>query len=410
MKPLDTRLAPYEVFFPLAVLGTVAAVTLTVLALDGRWTPPAGLSVFDWHAHEMLFGHFPTAFAGVMLTALPRWTKGRSMPPAGVVALAALFLAARLAFLIAADPRFLWASPLALGALALHAGWRILAAGDRRDYGLIALLAALTGADALFLLTVPSGDASLALRLALAAAVLVAMVMGGRIAPALTRHLAAMRGRPEAAPTPRAFETTVFAVSAPALAAWVVAPTASLSAVALGLAALLHLARLASWRGWSAADRPPFLALHLGYAFLPLGLAIMAVAIVRDDVGLVDAAAHAWGVGTFGVMCAAIMTSVVRRYSGKALTVSRLADTVVGLLLAAAALRIAAGVYALAPPLVLAAAIAWGLGYGALLALLARDRRLPAGAGADRRSEAGGEIGEDELVGPEGLEPPTKPL
>ena len=409
MKPLDTRLAAYEVFFPLAALGSIAAVLLTLLALDDHWTPPAGLSLFDWHAHEMLFGHFPTAFAGVMLTALPRWTGRPSMPPAGVVALGLAFLTARLAFLIAPDPRWLWASPLALAALALHAGWRILAAGDRRDRGLIALLATLAAADALFLLTVPAGDASLALRLAFAAALSIAMVMGGRIAPALTRHLAAMRRRQEAAPTPHTLEVAVFAVSVPALALWTVAPTAIVTAVALGLAAVLHLARLATWQGWSAADRPPFLALHLGYAFLPLGLTIMAVAIARDDVGLVDAAAHAWGVGTFGVMCAAIMTSVVRRYSGRALTVSRLADVIVGLLLLAAGLRFAAGLIALAAPLVLAAAAVWIAAYGALLVLVAHDRRLPA---ASEAPPSAVEIEEevDGMVGPEGLEPPTKPL
>jgi uncharacterized protein involved in response to NO len=99
MKRLDTRLAAYEVFFPLAALGTAGAVLLTLVALDGRWTPPAGLTPLDWHAHEMLFGHVPTAFAGVMLTALPRWTKGPSIAPSLIVGLALLAVAARLAFL-----------------------------------------------------------------------------------------------------------------------------------------------------------------------------------------------------------------------------------------------------------------------------------------------------------------------
>ena len=380
MKPLATRLAPYEIFFPLAALGSIAAIGLTMLALEGRWMPPAGLSLFDWHAHEMLFGHFPTAFAGVMLTALPRWTRRPSMPPAMVVTLAFLFLAARFAYLVAPNPVWLWLSPLALAALTAYAGFRIVSAGDRRDYGLLALLAALTTADALFLVTLPSGDASLALRLALASAVLIAMVMGGRIAPALTRHLATQRGRPEAPPTPRRFEALVFAASIPALAAWVAAPRTSLTAVALGLAAVLHAARLATWRGWSTADRPPFLALHLGYAFLPLGLATLAAAILRDDPALVDVATHAFGAGTFGLMCAAIMTSVVRRYSGKALMVSRLADALVVALFAAVALRLSAGLLDLPKGLLHASATAWALAYAMMLVMVARDRRLAAPA------------------------------
>jgi uncharacterized protein involved in response to NO len=377
MKPLATRLAAYEVFFPLAALGSIATIALTVPTLTGRWIPPAGLAAFDWHAHEMLFGHFPTAFAGVMLTALPRWTKGPSPAPATVVGLALVFLAARLAFLFAPNPNWLWLSPAALTALLAYAGSRIVAAGDRRDFGLVALLATLAVADAAFLLTAPSGDASLALRAAFAAAMTVAMVMGGRIAPALTRHLADMRGRPQAPPTPRGFEAAVFAVSLPALAAWTFAPQAIITALALAIAALVHLARLVTWKGWSTLDRPPFLALHLGYAFLPLGFATMALAIFRDDTDLVDVAAHAWGAGTFGLMCAAIMTSVVRRYSGKALMASRLADALVAALLVAVVARLAAGLFGLSPGLLHAAAGAWVAAYVTLLVLVARDRRLP---------------------------------
>jgi len=377
MKPLDTRLAPYEVFFPLAALGTIAAIALTLVALDGRWTPPAGLSVVDWHAHEMLFGHVPTAFAGVMLTALPRWTRGPSLAPATVVGLAALFLAARLAFLAAPSPLLLWASPLAIATLAATAGRRILAAGDRRDLGLVAVVAGLAIADGLFLVDGRDGDTGRALRLGFAAALVIATVMGGRIAPALTRHLAAQRGAPEAPPTPRPLELAVFAVSLPALAAWVWAPLTKPTAALLGLAALLHLARLASWKGWSTLDRPPFLALHLGYAFLPLGLAALALGIVTGDIDLADVAAHAFGAGTFGLMCAAILTSVVRRYSGRALMVSRLADALVGLLLVAAMARIAAGLLGLSPALLRLAVGAWIAAYLALLALMARVRRLP---------------------------------
>ena len=405
MKPLATRLAAYEVFFPLAAAGSIATIALTLFALTGRWIPPAGLSAIDWHAHEMLFGHFPTAFAGVMLTALPRWTKGPSPAPATVVGLAALFVAARLAFLFASNPIWLWASPLALAALTTHAGSRIVAAGDRRDFGLVALLAGLAVADATFLVTSPSGDASLALRAAFAAAVTVAMVMGGRIAPALTRHLADMRGEPQASPTPHGFEIAVFAISLPALAAWAFAPRATTTAVALALAALVHLARLATWKGWSTVDRPPFLALHLGYAFLPLGFATMALAILRDDIDLVDVAAHAWGAGTLGLMCAAIMTSVVRRYSGKALTVSRLADALVAALLVAAFARLAAGFLGLPLGLLHASAAAWIAAYATLLALVARDRRLPAPPDGETDQDADGE---GEIGGPGGTRTPNQ--
>lgn len=407
MKPLATRLAPYELFFPAAALATLVAIVATRFALADRWTPPAGVAPLDWHAHEMLFGHFPAAFAGVMLTALPRWTKGPSMAPLLVAALASLFAAARLAWLLAPDAGLLWLSPLAVAAIAAYAGLRIVAADDRRDYGLVALLAVFAVADALFLSRALTGDTAPALRLGLAATALVATIMGGRIAPALTRHLAEKRGHPQAAPTPAPLEIAVFAATLPALAAWVVAPDATPTALLLGLAALLHAARLATWGGASTVDRPPFLALHLGYAFLPLGLAALALAAVTGDARLGDLGIHAFGTGTLGLMCAAIMTSVVRRYSGRALTVSRLADLLVAAIFAAALARLSSSLLGHPPGLVDTAVAAWIAGYGLLTAMVARDRRLPAEA-----FPAGGQIIDTEgrLVGPEGLEPPTKPL
>lgn len=383
MKPLVARLAAYEVFFPLVAVGTLATIGATIAALDGRFAPAGALSALDWHAHEMLFGHFPAAFAGVMATALPRWTGRPALPPIELLGLAGLWIAARLAALLAPLPVVLVLSPAFPAALAFAAGVRIVAARDRRDYGLLALLALFALADALFLTGLASGATGPGLRLGLAAAALVATVMGGRVAPALTRHLGLARDRIVPVATPRPLEATALAATVSALAAWVARPEAGATALLFVAAAFAQALRLATWRGWTTRDRLPFLALHLGYAALPLGLAAQAAGILRADPRLVDFGVHAWGTGVFGLLCAAIMTSVVRRYAGRAMRPSRLADLVVLGLAAAAGLRLAASLAEPTMPLLAASATTWILAYAAVLALLARDRRLPAPAVGD---------------------------
>src|SRR3546814_4749028 len=50
-----------------------------------------------------------------------------------------------------------------------------------------------------------------------------------------------------------------------ALLAWVAAPLAPLTGMALGLAGLVHLARMARWAGDRTLGEPLVLVLHLGY-------------------------------------------------------------------------------------------------------------------------------------------------
>ncbi|TBW41052.1 NnrS family protein [Siculibacillus lacustris] len=386
MSKRPTGLAPYELFFPLAAIETVVAMVVSVVVFEGKLAPRSDLAPQLWHAHEMLFGHFPAAFAGVVLTALPRWTRdratgapGRPVPAAATLILAALWLFGRVVMLTDPIPGSV-ALPAAASALfplvlAGVAGARIVEARDLRDYGVVLLLVAFAAADGLFLIEgYRDATTGVGLRLGLAGAAAGAMTLGGRILPALTRHLATSRGRPEIPPPPALFDAAALAFGIAAAILWVIAPLAPVTLLALGLAAALHVVRLAFWRGWTVIDWPPFLALHAGYLFLPIGFALRAASIAGgDDVTLADAATHAWGVGTLGLMCVSIMTSVVRRYSDRGLVADRLANTVFAASALAIALRFAAIAGGSPTQLVVAATVAWVATYGAFLGLVARD-------------------------------------
>lgn len=372
MKPVSTRLLAYELYFPLAAFAAVSALLVSLRLIEWSAVPAGNLAAVHWHAHEMLFGPFAIGFAGVMLTALPRWTGGAPPRPLVLVLLALPWIAARFAFAAGgADRAALLLSPVAILGLAGYAAFRILAARDARDYGLVALLALFAAADAVFLLH----DESLGLRLGFAAAAMIATIMSGRVAPALTRHLAGKHGRTQAAPTPRALETGALVAMLAALAAWSLAPDARATAPLLALAAVALAVRAATWAPGSTLAHPPFLALHVGHLFLPLGLAFQAGAIALADPRLTDAALHAWGTGVFGLMCAAVQASQIRRWSGRALEPSPLADLVMFALGLAVVLRLAALVVQPTRAIAAAAGLAWIIGWVLMLALIARSPR-----------------------------------
>lgn len=373
MRRQAASLPPYRVFFALAAVGGLLPVGAVVAsaslpAVSGGW--PIG----RWHAHEMVLGYFAAAFAGVLLTALPRWTGCSPVPLRTVLGLAALWIAGRCGLYFAGDESSLLpqaaraSSALFVAALTTAAGVRILRAGAQRDAIVPVILALLVAADLLLCVGAVPGD--MGLRLVLACALGIATLMGGRVAPALTRHLANSRGRELEVRSPRALERLVAGTTALTLVAWCLWPSAFATGSLLVAAAAAHGARLIHWRGWTTVDRPSFLALHLGYAFLPGGFVLAACAMLFSDTRFVEAGLHAWGSGVLGVMCGAIQASVVRRHDGRALTIDRLSDAACAAFFTSALLRTMAPFLTTATQVTVAAAIAWCVGQTALAALL----------------------------------------
>jgi len=54
-----------------------------------------GLSIFQWHAHEMLFGYAMAVIAGFLLTAAANWTDQETARGGWLAAIFALWLLAR---------------------------------------------------------------------------------------------------------------------------------------------------------------------------------------------------------------------------------------------------------------------------------------------------------------------------
>ncbi|MDP2008395.1 MAG: NnrS family protein [Rubrivivax sp.] len=338
------------------------AVPLWIAMLLGQVSLDLSLSPLLWHAHEMLFGFAVAVIVGFLLTAGKAWT-GLATPRGAVLAaLAGLWLAARLAAVWA--PYAVYAL-LDLLLLPLVAGFLItvlLRAGNRRNLPLGAILLLLTVANAAFhgaVMGVIDIAPVRALHAGLALVVMIECVIAGRVIPAFT--MSALPGVKLQAPP--VLEQATLASTALGLALWVLAPPNAFTATALGAAGLLHALRLWRWKPLRTRARPILWVLHAAYAWLPLGLVLLAL----SQLGVVGVSAgiHALAVGTTGGLIIGMVTRTARGHTGRPLQVSRLEVAAYLLVAGAAVARVLLPLLApqhLAIWLV-AAAAAWGLAF-----------------------------------------------
>ncbi|ACG77035.1 uncharacterized protein involved in response to NO [Phenylobacterium zucineum HLK1] len=338
----------------------------------------------DWHVHEMFFGFMAAIVAGFLTTAVPNWTGRMPVIGAPLGALAALWFAGRIAMLMefAIGP---WAAVIDSAFLLAFAGviWReILAGKNWRNLPVAGLVSALALANVAFHLNAAFGYSYVGERLALAAAMVLLALIGGRITPSFTRNWLKTR-RIEAGPAPFGLvDRAALGTTAAAAAGWAFAPEWTLTGALLLAAGLVNLVRLARWRGWLAAREPLLWILHLGYGWLAVGLALLGGAVLTSEVPR-TAGVHALTAGAIGVMTLAVMTRATRGHSGRPLAADAPTVGIYLAVLAAAALRVAAGFLpALQAPLLIASVGLWSLAFAgfavAYSSMLLKNRPLGA--------------------------------
>jgi len=346
------------------------AVPLWIAMLLGQVSLNLPVSPVLWHAHEMLFGFAVAVIVGFLLTAGKAWT-GLATPRGAVLGtLAGLWLAARLAAVFAPYAVYAALDLLLLPLVAAILITVLLRAGNRRNLPLGAILLLLTVANAVFhaaVLGVVDIAPVRALHAGLALVVMIECVIAGRVIPAFT--MSALPGVKLQAP--RVLEQATLATTAIGLALWVLAPANTLTAVVLGAAALLHAQRLWRWQPLRTRARPILWVLHAAYAWLPIGLGLLALSQL-GAVG-VSAGIHALAVGATGGLIIGMVTRTARGHTGRPLQASRLEVSAYLLVTGAALVRV---VMPLVAPQqlflwLITAAFAWAAAFGIYLFVFA---------------------------------------
>jgi uncharacterized protein involved in response to NO len=360
----------FRPFYLGAAAFSMLAVPLWVVLLFGSVTLSLRVSPLLWHAHEMLFGFAVAVIVGFVMTAGKAWTGLATPRGGGLAALALLWLAARVAAVVAPYSVYAVLDMLLLPLVAvifIRLLWR---AGNRRNLPLGAILALLALANLCFHMAV-LGLLDIApvraLHAGLALIVMIECVIAGRVIPAFT--MSALPGTK--LQVPRRLEQATLAATALALIGWVLLPPHAAVAAVFGTAGLLHAARLWQWQPLRTRARPILWVLHLAYAWIPVGLLLLGWA----QLGGVSASAgvHALAVGATGGLVIGMMTRTARGHTGRPLQASRL-EVAAYLLVACAALsRVLLPL--LAPQQLalwlMASAAAWSAAFGIYLIIFA---------------------------------------
>lgn len=341
----------FRPFFFGAGLWAVLAMGLWIPMLSGYLALPTAFDPVSWHAHAFLFGYLGAVIAGFLLTAVPNWT-GR-LPIVGwpLGGLAVLWLLGRLAVSVSegVSPLLVALADLAFPvALALVLAREIIAGRNWRNLIVLAMLTVFTLGNAVFHWEAAQGGMpaqGMGLRIALGAAIMMIGVIGGRVVPSFTRNWLVKRGAGRLpAPPMQRFDKLALLVLLGALILWVLWPAARITGVALSVAGLVHLLRMARWAGDRTGAEPLVWVLHAGYAFVPLGALGLGAALLWPGVVGLAAAQHLWMAGAVGVMTLAVMTRATLGHSGQVLTAGRGTQAIYALMILSVVARLAAGV------------------------------------------------------------------
>ncbi|MEE9315039.1 MAG: NnrS family protein [Rhizobiaceae bacterium] len=359
----------FRPFFLFASLFAVLAMALWLGEL-ARWSVlSSDLAPVEWHKHEMLFGYTSAVIAGFLFTAVPNWT-GR-FPVMGwpLIGIFSLWAIGRLGMLLGGGlsyPIVAVLDILFLPVLALVMGREIWAGNNKRNLKVLIPVGLMAVANIWFHIDImDAGTGEFPIRLGFACVILLLMLIGGRIIPSFTRNwLAKQQGEKMPVPFSR-FDAVAIGFSFLALLAWVFVETAPV--VLSGLLAVsggLQAARLLRWRGHRTLANPLLLVLHIFYAALPIGMALLAAGVWLDDSQLATAALHMFGIGAAGGLTISVMTRASIGHTGRELRADGVMKVMFTAVALSAILRVVGALLPEADWVVTAAGISWIVAFG----------------------------------------------
>lgn len=329
----------FRPFFLAGTAWTTLQIAVWSLIQGGAlpWAPLANSTL--WHAHEMIYGYGIAIIAGFLLTASQNWTGIPGVKGARLRGLVALWLLARvLSFFWEQAPLLFALADLAfLPFLALALKPYLWQRSQRNNwaffpvFGVFFLLNLFTHLNVLGLTAFPARSC---LYGAVYLTLVVIALIGGRVIPFFTRAVLPQAGAASLPALEGAASVALLAFSA----AGTFAEFSGVEAGLAFLAAALHGARWLLWRPWQAVKVPVLFVLHVGYLWLPVGLALKGL----SSSGLLapSPALHALTAGCIGTMIYGMITRVSLGHSGRPIRPGHAAVAGYFLVTAAALVRV----------------------------------------------------------------------
>ncbi len=315
----------FRIFFLLAALWSLIAMSLWLLILWGVVGPVDTPLLISWHhGHEMMFGFTTAAAAGFLLTATPVWSKTPPLTGRPLQIIAIAWILGRCGaifsgylpnwFATSADMIFFIGFLTFVGPTLWFTGNPV-----HRIFPILLILLGI--GDLLFHLQAMNwteSTAHIGLLLGINAIIFFLVMTGGHIMPMFTKETLKNQGEEVAFKISPIQEIA----SALTLSLLIIADLFFTNRMEAGWifigAGIIQGIRLAQWHGLKTLRTPLLWVLHLGYLWLVMGLLLRGVARLTT---LLDesAALHALSVGAMGLFTLGIMSRIALAHTGRPL-------------------------------------------------------------------------------------------
>ena len=277
----------------------------------------AGISLFQWHAHEMVYGYAMAVIAGFLLTAAWNWTDRETASGVFLALIFAAWAAARALMLFGTD--LLWFAAVAdlafMLALAFAVARPILQVRQRRQAPVLLLLALLIAGNLAFYLGaagwLPNG-VRIGVHGGLYLVLGMVLFMGSRVIPFFTERGV---GYEVELKKPRWNDMATAALYPLFLLSEVFLPQHVLGALLAGGLLALNSLRVSGWYTLGIWRKPLLWGLFAAFIMINLGFllrALMPVTAIPDFLPI-----HAYAVGGIGVVTVAMMARVSLGHTGR---------------------------------------------------------------------------------------------
>lgn len=333
-------------FFLGAAIVTVIDTALWLVVYAGLGNIRSPYSPALWHAHEFLFGYGGAVIAGFLLAALPSLTGRAPISAQTLQNLFILWLAGRIAMTLTgglAPAASAFVDSLFLLALFIVVTKEIFMTRNWRSLLLCGTVGMLAIANGVFHLqpvldSVPPG---IGLRLGVATFVSLIVVVAGILVPNLTNQWFTKTGAPVRSRPFSLFDLAIIVLTVTAVVSWTIWPESRTTALLLANAAIGNGLRLVRWNGYNAKTEPFVWTLHIGYAWLSLGLLFLGLSILHADIPY-DAGLQALTAGAIGTMTISVMINLLLNHGGRPLQADGAIFCMYALLIFAVTARVAA--------------------------------------------------------------------
>ncbi len=279
--------------------------------------PLAGISAFQWHAHEMIYGFAMAVIAGFLLTAVKNWTGVQTLHGYGLLGLFALWVLPRILFLFGTPWIFVagWFDMLFVLCLISSILYPIIQVKQWKQLGIIVNLALLAAANGCFYLGATGlidQGAFIGIQGGLFLIVGLILFMGRRVIPFF---IEVGVGYPVKLFNSKWLDVAIilfyiafFIAEVLVRNPWMVALTS------MGLF-VANSARLAGWHTKGIWKKPLLWSLFIAFIWINLGFLLLAVNVFLNLPNIV--VIHAFSVGGIGVVILSMMARVTLGHTGR---------------------------------------------------------------------------------------------